>query len=101
MRGCAHAAEVHASAHAAGTHASSHAAAMPAATATTTSVKGKRRRSKGNRRTKRTRDEVSKELVVHPNSSVVELPRRITLKRNRRPRDPNDPMISTDKCDSF
>src|ERR1700730_12875832 len=97
MRGCAHAAEVHASAHAAGTHASSHAAAMPAATAR----KGKRRRSKGNRRTKRTRDEVSKELVVHPNSSVVELPRRITLQRNRRPRDPNDPMISTDKCDSF
>jgi hypothetical protein len=54
--------------HAAATHATSHAA---------TAVKGECRRRKGKRGAECARDEAIKEFVVHPNSSVVELQRRI------------------------
>jgi hypothetical protein len=92
-RASAHAAKVHPSAHTAGVHPTSHAAvhaaattsAVHAATATsavhaaaaTSAVKGERRWRKSKRGTKRTHDEATKKLVVHPNSSMVELQRRI------------------------
>jgi hypothetical protein len=71
----AHAAEVHATAvpaAATAMHTTTAAAAMAAAAAPR--ERGWRH---GKRRDKRTRDEAIKELVVHPNSSVVELLRRI------------------------
>ena len=62
-----HAAGTHPSAHAAmhaSMHASSHAATMTTAS--------KHRRGKRKRRSKCPRDEATKELVVHPNPSMVE-----------------------------
>jgi hypothetical protein len=54
---------------------------MPAAAATTTTAACERRRAKRKRRGKRTRDEATKNPVVHPESSVVELPRRSRRER--------------------
>jgi hypothetical protein len=59
-----HAAAVHSAAHAAGMHAASHAAAMAAAAAPS-ARECRWRQSK--RRTERTRDQATQELVVHPN----------------------------------
>ena len=59
-----HAAAVHSASHAAGMHAASHA--MATATATATAARECRwRQSK--RRTERTRDQATQELVIHPN----------------------------------
>ena len=74
MRASAHAAGMHPASHAAAMHATAHTATMAAATATTAS---ERRWRKGKRRSERTRDEATKDLVIHPNSSVVESQRRI------------------------
>jgi hypothetical protein len=83
--------------------ASSHAAAMAtaamAAAATATAARECRRRQ-GKRRSERTRDETTKKLVVHPNSSVVDCSDGRRRKKEQ-PAEPMDPMISTDKCDSF
>src|SRR5216684_4436701 len=73
MRAAAHGGEMHPAAHAAATHAASHAAAVHSAshaaamtTAAATAARECRwRQSK--RRTERTRDHATQELVVHPN----------------------------------
>ena len=93
-----HAAAMHPSAHASAMHAASHPAAMHAATAAAT---GERRRRKSKRRSQCARDEPTKKLVVHPNSSVVELQRRIPSLEEDDQQTSIDPMISNDKCDSF
>ncbi|NOJ38094.1 hypothetical protein [Bradyrhizobium australiense] len=115
------AAEMHASAHAAEAHTATaevhataavhHATAAvhPATTAmhaaataaVATAASRKRRWRHGKRRGKRTRDEAIKELVVHPNPSMVELQRRIASPEENNPADPNGPTISNDKYDSF
>jgi hypothetical protein len=64
IRAAAHCGEMHPAAHAAATHAASHAAAMATATATAAS-ECRWRQSK--RRTERTCDQATQELVVHPN----------------------------------
>ena len=72
---------MHASPHAAGVHATSHPAGMHAAshsTAHATAASSERRRRKGKCRTKRSPDEATQKLAVHPDSSVVELQRRIS-----------------------
>jgi hypothetical protein len=95
-----HATAMHPASHAAAMHPTSHAAAMATAAAATTATSECRwRQSK--RRTERTRDQAPQELVVHPNSSVVGLFRRIDTVARRRPANRKDPMISNDKCDSF
>ena len=72
-RASAHAADMHAAdVHAAGTHPSPHPAVHTASHAATVTTASKHRWGKGKRRSKRTRDKATKELVVHPNSSVVE-----------------------------
>jgi len=79
MRPAAHG--MHASPHAAGVHATSHPAGMHAAshsTAHATAASSERRRRKGKCRTKRSPDEATQKLAVHPDSSVVELQRRIS-----------------------
>jgi len=64
MHSVAHAAPMHSAPHAAAMHAATHAAAM--ATAAAASARECRwRQSK--RRTERTRDQATQELVVHPN----------------------------------
>jgi hypothetical protein len=104
MRAAVHAAEMHAAAPAAGVHPSSHAhssmsasethssmaashahpsmtashAAAMTASATTTAATRERRWRQGKRDTKRTCDEATKDLVVHRDSSVVELQRQIS-----------------------
>src|SRR6266566_1586723 len=65
MRPAAHG--MHASPHAAGVHATSHS------TAHATAASSERRRRKGKCRTKRSPDESTQKLAVHPDSSVVEL----------------------------
>jgi hypothetical protein len=64
MHPASHAAGMHAASHATGMHAASHAAAMAAAAATA-ARECRWRESK--RRTERTRDQATQELVVHPN----------------------------------
>jgi hypothetical protein len=55
--------------------AASHATStMPAAAAAACEHRWRKRKRRG----KRTRDEATKNPVVHPESSVVELPRRIS-----------------------
>jgi hypothetical protein len=82
MSADAHASTAHASAMPAAAHTSApHASAMPAATTTTATAACERRRAKRKRRGKRTRDEATKNPVVHPESSVVELPRRSRRER--------------------
>jgi hypothetical protein len=95
-----HAAAMHPSAHASAMHTASHPAAMHAATAATPAT-GERRRRKSKRRSQCARDEPTKKLVVHPNSSVVELQRRIPSLEEDDQQTSNDPTISNDKCDSF
>jgi hypothetical protein len=73
MHPATHAAAVHSASHAAGMHSASHAAGMhaasaamaTAATAATSARECRWRQSK--RRTERTRDQATQELVVHPN----------------------------------
>jgi hypothetical protein len=78
MRPSSHAAEMPPSSHPAAMTTASHPAAMAtAATAAATTTAAERRWRNGKRCTKHTRDEAIKELFVHPNSSVVELQRRI------------------------
>jgi hypothetical protein len=95
MRAAVHAAEMHAAAPAAAVHPSSythssmtsshahssmtasHAAAMTAS-ATTTAATRERRWRQGKRDTKCTCDEATKDLVVHRDSSLVELQRQIS-----------------------
>ena len=75
------AAEMRAATHAAEVRASSHAAAMhPAAAAmtTATAAASERRWRQSKRRTERTRDQATQELVVNPNFSVVEFFQRIS-----------------------
>ena len=111
MRSSSHAAEMPASSHPTTMHAASHTSSHPAtmaptaaattmaATATATPARERRwRQSK--RRTERNRDQATKSLVVHLNSSVVEFSDD-NVARKRRSGDPNDPIFSTDKCDSF
>src|SRR6266404_5943832 len=81
-RGCV----VPTSAHAAPVPTSAHAAVVPtseaaAMAATATATASERRCRKSKRRSKRTRDEVTKELLVHRNSSLVESQRRITSQK--------------------
>src|SRR5713226_5330898 len=64
MRAAAHGGEMHPATHAAAMHAASHAAAM-ATTAAASARECRWRQSK--RRTERTRDQATQELVVHPN----------------------------------
>jgi len=105
----AHSPEAHSATHGADMHPTSHPADMhSAATEVPTSeaaamaaTASERRGRKSKRRSKRTRDEATKELVVHPNSSVVEFAATDTVARRRRPGEPKDPTISNDKCDSF
>src|ERR1700675_113419 len=78
----AHAADMHA----AGTHPSAHAAMHPSHAATMTTA-SKHRRGKRERRSKCPRDEATKELVVHPNPSMVEFQATDTVARRRRPAD--------------
>jgi hypothetical protein len=94
---------MHAAAEAAAVPAASHPTAVPAAaTATATSECWWR---KCKRRTERTGDETTKELVGHANSScrIASMNTTATdaVARRRRPADPNGPAISNDKCDSF
>jgi len=104
----AHAADMHATTHTSmhtAAHAAMHAAAttpaaMHAATAATPAT-GERRRRKSKRRSQCARDEPTKKLVVHPNSSVVELQRRIPSLEEDDQQTSIDPTISNDKCDSF
>src|SRR5216684_5509554 len=94
------ASEVRASAHAAEMHSA--ATEVPTAEAAAMAATASERRGrKSKRRSKRTRDEATKELVVHPNSSVVEFAATDTVARRRRPGEPKDPTITSDKCDSF
>ena len=60
----AHRADMHPSSHAAGMHATSHTAAVHATA--TTAAATERRCRKGKRGSKCTRDEATKDLVVHP-----------------------------------
>src|SRR5258706_11327606 len=101
MHPASHAAAVHPASHAAAMHPTSHAAAMATAAAATATTASERRWRQSKRRTERTRDQAPQELVVHPNSSVVEFFRRIDTVARRRPANRKDPMISNDKCDSF
>ncbi len=81
MHASPHAAGVHATSHPAGVHPTSHPAGMHAAshsTAHATAASSERRRRKGKCRTKRSPDEATQKLAVHPDSSVVELQRRIS-----------------------
>jgi len=64
MHSASHAAAMHSASHAAAMHAASHAAAM-ATTAAASARECRWRQSK--RRTERTRDQATQELVVHPN----------------------------------
>ena len=43
----------------------------------------------------------AQKLVVHPDSSFVELPRRIPSQEEEASRRPNEPMISNEKGDRF
>jgi len=105
----AHSPEAHSATHGADMHPTSHPADMHSAAtevptaeaAAMAATASERRGRKSKRRSKRTRDEATKELVVHPNSSVVELQRRIPSQKQEQPADPKHPMISNDKCDSF
>jgi hypothetical protein len=85
-----HAATMHPTAHATShstpmhstSHSASHSAAMPAASAHSTATAATQcRRGKTKRRRKGARNEAIKDLVVHPNSSSVELPRRFSPQR--------------------
>jgi hypothetical protein len=67
MHSASHA--MHPASHAAAVHSTSHAAAMAATTTTSAASECRWRQSK--RRTERTRDQATQELVVHPNSSVL------------------------------
>jgi hypothetical protein len=92
---------MHAADHASAVHAATDASAMPAAaSATPAAATCERRWRKCNRCGKRTRDEATKNPVVHPESSVLELPRR-TFAARTRPAEPKHPVNSNDKCDSF
>jgi hypothetical protein len=65
-------------------HATSHSAAMPAAsthTAAAATTAAQCRRGKTKRCGKGARNEAIKDLVVHPNSSSVQLPRRFSPQR--------------------
>jgi hypothetical protein len=100
----AHAADMHATTHTSmhtAAQAAMHAAATPAAMHAATPATGERRRRKNKRRSQCARDEPTKKLVVHPNSSVVELQRRIPSLEEDDQQTSIDPMISNDKCDSF
>src|SRR5713101_4332221 len=67
MRAAAHGGEMHPASHAAGVHAASHAAAMATAAAAAATAARECRWRQSKRRTERTRDQATQELVVHPN----------------------------------
>jgi hypothetical protein len=67
MHSATHAAAMHAASHAPRMHAASHAAAMATAAATTTTAARECRWRESKRRTERTRDQATQQLVVHPN----------------------------------
>jgi hypothetical protein len=74
-RAAAHAPAAHSTCHGAGMHSAAAAHATTAHAATAMKGKGRGRKSKCGAEC--ARDEATKELVVHLNSSVAELPRRI------------------------
>jgi hypothetical protein len=70
MHPATHAAAVHSASHAAAVHSASHAAGMHAASAAMAAAAPSARECRwrqSKRRTERTRDQATQELVVHPN----------------------------------
>jgi len=84
MHPATHAAAMHPASHAAAMHAATHTATMHAAShATAATTPSEHRRRKGKRRSERTRNEATKDSVVHRNSSsVIKLQRQTSLQED-------------------
>ena len=89
--------KAHPSARGATVH-STHAATVHSSHAAAKAASGESRRGKSKYCAERTNGQAVHELVVHPNSSFIELQRRVPSREEETTRRPNEPMIPMKKA---